>query len=71
MGTRSRSNPPRHKVGARRRRGFTFEEPLALAVILGAFVYPLSLGARAAGEAVADQVEEAHEKLLTPPNEKP
>jgi hypothetical protein len=61
---RATSPAPGRRVGGRR--GFTFEEPLALAVCLGCFVYPVALGARAAGEAVAEEVEEASETLLMP-----
>ncbi|WP_394836798.1 hypothetical protein LVJ94_07805 [Pendulispora rubella] len=57
------------RANARKRRraaGFTpLEQVLSIAALLGCFVYPMSLAARAAGQRLAGQMDTAHKTLLT------
>ena len=46
------------------RRGMTGEAVLAVAAVMGCFVYPLSLVMRSTGERVAHESERGHEVML-------
>jgi hypothetical protein len=60
MPAKQRSRRRRHT------RGFTpLEELLTVAAVLGCFVYPMSLAARAVGGLLASEMDSAHRTLLT------
>jgi hypothetical protein len=42
------------------------EDLLHYALVMATIVYPLSLGARAAGKALSTQIDTAHSTILTP-----
>ncbi|WP_394822986.1 hypothetical protein [Pendulispora albinea] len=64
MVTATRFARPRARKRARAG-GFTpLEQVLSIAALLGCFVYPLSLAARAAGQRIAGQMDSAQKTLL-------
>jgi hypothetical protein len=65
---RPATNAVRRFRARRSRRGFTpLEELLVVAAVLGCFVYPLSIAARALGAQLAGEMDSAHRALLTQP----
>lgn len=64
-GTRNQIPFERSRARRRSRGSSVLEEILIVAAVLGCFVYPMSLAARAVGSRMAQSMDGAHRTLLT------